>query len=191
MVRNVTDLLSSVTRRPKGDDDGPTSRTRETCLVCGAGLVDSELFAEYRICGSCRFHYSMTARERINTLADPATFRETNRSVTSLDPLSFSTRTPYKKRLFRDQRRTGLTEAAVTGTCAIGGSPVVLIVLDFGSWAAAWGASSARRWRWHSSTPRRTSGRGGHRDQRRLAHPGGRPLADADGQDQHHHGEAG
>ena len=132
MVRNVTDLLSSVTRRPKGDDDGPTSRTRETCLVCGAGLVDSELFAEYRICGSCRFHYSMTARERINTLADPATFRETNRSVTSLDPLSFSTRTPYKQRLFRDQRRTGLTEAAVTGTCAIGGSPVVLIVLDFG-----------------------------------------------------------
>ena len=39
---------------------------------------------------------------------------------------------PYKQRLLRDQRRTGLTEAAVTGNCAIGGSPVVLIVLDFG-----------------------------------------------------------
>jgi acetyl-CoA carboxylase carboxyl transferase subunit beta len=100
--------------------------------MCDAGLADSEPFAQYRVCPVCRFHYSMTARERITTLADPGTFREINRSVTSLDPLSFSSRVPYKQRLFRDQRRTGLTEAAVTGTCAIGGSPVVLIVLDFG-----------------------------------------------------------
>jgi acetyl-CoA carboxylase carboxyl transferase subunit beta len=72
----------------------------------------------------------MTARDRINSLADPGTFREINRSVTSLDPLSFSS--SYRQRLFQDQRRTGLTEAAVTGTCAIGGSEAVLIVLDFG-----------------------------------------------------------
>ena len=105
---------------------------RETCLVCGADLIDSEFFSRFHICPTCRFHYSLTARERIETLADPASFREINRSVTSLDPLSFSSRVPYRQRLFRDQRRTGLTEAVVTGTCAIGGSPAVLIALDFG-----------------------------------------------------------
>lgn len=74
----------------------------------------------------------MTARERINSLADPESFRETNQSITSLDPLSFSSRIPYKQRIFRDQRRTGLTEAVVTGICEIGGTKTTLIVLDFG-----------------------------------------------------------
>ena len=74
----------------------------------------------------------MTARERIDSLVDPSSFREINRSITSLDPLSFSSRIGYRQRIFRDQRRTGLTEAVVTGTCSIGGSPAMLIVLDFG-----------------------------------------------------------
>ena len=80
----------------------------------------------------CRFHYSITARERITSLVDEGSFREINRSVTSLDPLSFSSRGSYKQRIFSDQRRTGLAEAVVTGRCAIGGSPIMLIALDFG-----------------------------------------------------------
>ena len=74
----------------------------------------------------------MTARERIDSLVDPDSFREINRSIISLDPLSFASRESYTRRLFSDQRRTGLTEAVVTGTCTIGGSPTMLIVLDFG-----------------------------------------------------------
>ena len=130
MVRNIADLLTSVVKRGRGEEH--VSTVRESCLVCDTGFADSEFFDHYRVCPVCRFHYSMTARERIDTLADPGTFREINRSVTSLDPLSFSSRVPYKQRVLQEQRRTGLTEAAVTGTCVIGGSPVVLIVLDFG-----------------------------------------------------------
>ena len=130
MVRNLTDLLSSVARRGRSEER--VVESRKTCLVCDASLVDSQLYTQYRVCHVCRFHYSMTARERIDALADPGTFRETNRSLISLDPLSFSSRVSYKQRIFRDQRRTGLTEAAVTGTCSIGGSPAVLITLDFG-----------------------------------------------------------
>ena len=130
MVRNLADLLSSVVKRGRREEDEVPSR--ETCLVCNTGLLESELYALYRVCPVCKFHYSMTARERINSLADPETFREINRSVISLDPLSFSSRVSYKQRLFRDQRRTGLTEAVVTGTCNIGGSAAMLIVLDFG-----------------------------------------------------------
>ena len=130
MVRNLTGLLGSVVRR--GKDGGQAVMTRDTCLVCDADLSDSGLYADYRVCHLCRFHYSMTARERIASLADSGTFRETNRSIISLDPLSFSSRVSYRDRLFRDQRRTGLTEAVVTGTCTVGGSPVMLVVLDFG-----------------------------------------------------------
>ena len=84
MVRNITDLLSSVVRRGRGEGTTPT--VRETCLVCGAALVDSEFYSQYHVCPTCRFHYSMTARERIDSLADAGTFREINRSVASLDP---------------------------------------------------------------------------------------------------------
>ena len=130
MVRNLTGLLGSVVRR--GKDGGQAVTTRDICLVCDADLSDSGLYADYRVCHLCRFHYSMTARERIASLADSGTFRETNRSIISLDPLSFSSRVSYRDRLFRDQRRTGLTEAVVTGACTVGGSPVMLVVLDFG-----------------------------------------------------------
>ena len=130
MVRNIPALLGSVVRR--GRDDGAPAPSRETCLIDGASLVDSQLYQQHHVCPLCRFHYSMRARERIDSLADPGSFREANRSIVSLDPLSFSSRMPYKQRIFRDQRRTGLTEAAITGTCTIGGSPAMLIVLDFG-----------------------------------------------------------
>ena len=130
MVRNLVDRLSSVTRRGSGEVQEPPPR--EACFVCDARLPGSDLYTRYRVCHVCHFHYSMTARERIDSLVDPSSFREINRSITSLDPLSFSSRIGYRQRIFRDQRRTGLTEAVVTGTCSIGGSPAMLIVLDFG-----------------------------------------------------------
>ena len=130
VVRNIAGLLGSI--RKSDEDDGDAVIARQNCLVCDADLVDSDFFARHKVCSVCDFHYSMTARERIDSLADPGTFRETNRNVTSLDPLAFSSRVSYKQRVFRDQRRTGMTEAVVTGACAIGGTPVVLIVLDFG-----------------------------------------------------------
>ena len=129
MVRNIADMLSSVMSRT--DPDVETA-ARETCLVCDEYLVDSELYQRHNVCPRCRFHYTLTARERIDTLADPGSFKEINRTVTSLDPLSFSSRTSYRQSVFHDQRRTGLTEAAVTGTCSIGGTKAVLVVLDFG-----------------------------------------------------------
>jgi len=130
VVRSVAGLFSS---SAGGDHNGEADpEVRETCLVCAAQFAGSELYARHRVCHVCRFHYSMTARERIDSLIDLDTFQEINRSVTSTDPLSFSSKGSYKQRIFKDQKRTGLTEAVVTGTCAVGGCPAMLIVLDFG-----------------------------------------------------------
>jgi len=106
--------------------------TRHSCLACGGKLSDSTLYRRLRVCPHCRFHHSLPARRRVATIADPGTFKETNRWIKSLDPLSFSPRVSYRVRLLKDQARTGLTEAAVTGTCTIGGTPAIIIVLDFG-----------------------------------------------------------
>ena len=105
---------------------------RVSCLVCGGKLRGSDIYLRYLVCPHCRFHYNMSARQRVDSFADANTFDETNRWIKSLDPLSFSPRVSYRARLLRDQVRTGLEEAAITGTCTIGGTPAVLIVLDFG-----------------------------------------------------------
>ncbi len=130
MVRHIGGIFGSSAK--KEQDEDLEDETRDSCLVCGGSLAESELYARYRVCPVCRFHYTMTARERIESLVDPQSFKEINRSITSLDPLSFSSRVSYKQLLFSDQRRTGLTEAVVTGHCTIGSSPAVLIALDFG-----------------------------------------------------------
>ena len=107
-------------------------RPRPNCLACGVGLSKSRLYRRLRVCPRCKFHYSTTARRKIAILADEGTFRETSQWIRSLDPLEFSPRVSYRVRLLQDQTRTGLDEAAVTGTCYIGGTQAVVIVLDFG-----------------------------------------------------------
>ncbi len=118
----------------KGDGslENLQAQSMEWCLACDSQIADKELYLKYRVCPSCRFHYTLGARERISLIVDEGTFKEKNRSIASLDPLSFSGRTSYKDRLSMDQQRTGLTEAVVTGTCQIGGISAVLIVLDVG-----------------------------------------------------------
>lgn len=102
------------------------------CLICGADLSTSQLFEQLRVCPACRFHYYLSARDRIHSLVDPDSFSETHKWVQSIDPLEFSPRVSYRVRLFRDQERTGLTEAAIVGTGAIGGVNCALVAVDFG-----------------------------------------------------------
>lgn len=105
---------------------------REACLVCGIVLIDSPLYEQFRVCPGCKFHYGLSARDRIQSLVDPGSFKEINRSITSIDPTSASSKSAYSARIYADQKRTGLYEAVVTGVCSIGGSATTLIALDFG-----------------------------------------------------------
>jgi acetyl-CoA carboxylase carboxyl transferase subunit beta len=114
------------------DEEQEEYEEEECCLYCGVDLSSSESHLRYRVCPQCGFHHSISARQRIDLLADPGSFREAHRFLTSLDPLSFSGREPYEERIHEAQRRTGLTEAVITGVCTIGGNPTVIAVLDFG-----------------------------------------------------------
>lgn len=108
------------------------STVHDRCLLCEQPIGESPAYLTYRVCPFCRFHYTLTARERIDLLADEGTFKESYKYLSSVAPLSFSRRKRYRKLLSQDQNRTGLTEAAVTGRCAIDGIEAELVVLDFG-----------------------------------------------------------
>ena len=138
MVRKFTGFLSNTIRGK--DPHSIELIVREECFLCESTLTDSDMYQKYKVCHTCRFHYSMTARERVESLADLGTFKESNRWLTSIDPLSFKTRTSYKKSLFDDQARTGLTEAVITGSCTIDGLSCILIALDFGFMGGSMGS---------------------------------------------------
>lgn len=101
------------------------------CPQCGADLTTDPVYQRYRVCASCDHHFPLSADERIALLIDPGTFDEFNRHLVSVDPLVFSDRLPYRKRILQAREQTGLREAVVTGTARIRGREVVLAVLDF------------------------------------------------------------
>ena len=131
-MRNLANFLVHLFNRDGEPDRTYLSVIHDRCLFCEEPISDSPSYLTYRVCPFCRFHYTVTARERIELLVDKETFKETYKYVKTVEPLSFSRRNRYRKFLEQDQNRTGLTEAAVTGKCRIGDVETMLIVLDFG-----------------------------------------------------------
>ena len=103
----------------------------ERCPRCDASVSLADSWQRFRVCPTCRLHAQWPARARIESLADEGTFEEINPRLVSVDPLEFSDQQPYRERLLRARRVTGLSEAAVTGRCRIQGHEVVLAVVDF------------------------------------------------------------
>ncbi|MCD5403830.1 MAG: acetyl-CoA carboxylase carboxyl transferase subunit beta [Dehalococcoidia bacterium] len=131
-MRNLSNFLVHLFNRDGAADRTYLSVVHDRCLFCEEPISDSPSYLTYRVCPFCRFHYTVTARERIELLVDKETFKETYKYVKTVEPLSFSRRNRYRKFLEQDQNRTGLTEAAVAGKCRIGDVETMLIVLDFG-----------------------------------------------------------
>ncbi len=144
-MKNLAEFLAA--RRFHDSEQGQTSEAG-TCINCEANLADSALYRDYRICEQCRFHYSLGAHRRIELLVDPGSFRESNRSLISIDPLGFRAQAQFRRRMYEEQRRTGLSDAIVTGTGAIAGRRLMVAAIDFrflgGSIGCAVGEKLAR-----------------------------------------------
>ncbi len=132
-------------RRGEPGEEPQIEEAHETCLSCGADLQGSRSYERFRVCHSCGFHFHLNAKERVASLLDPGTFRECDRGVTNIDPISFSGRTSYRSRVINAQRRTGLAEAALTGTGTLFGRDVVVAVLDFSFLGGSIGVAAGER----------------------------------------------
>ncbi|MEO6397667.1 MAG: carboxyl transferase domain-containing protein [Tepidiformaceae bacterium] len=123
--------LKTMLGRTETPEEPPSEPLHEHCLSCGADLEGSRSYERYRVCHSCGFHFHLSARERLASLLDTGSFHEDDRGVTAIDPLSFHGKQSYRSRIISAQRRTGLTESALTGTGSILGRDIVIAVLDF------------------------------------------------------------
>jgi acetyl-CoA carboxylase carboxyl transferase subunit beta len=70
-----------------GADEG--RKHPNTCPSCGSHYRDDELDGHLGVCPQCGHHFALTARERIEQLADPGSFSEEEADLRSTDPLGF------------------------------------------------------------------------------------------------------
>lgn len=110
------------------------------CPKCNSMVYDKELDENLKVCPKCSHHFYLSARERINSLVETCSFEEMDASMTSVDPLEFTDKTPYPERIEKHQKASGLKEAVVTGIGKIGGHRVALGVMDFSFIAGSLGS---------------------------------------------------
>lgn len=139
-MRNLGNLLVHLFGRHGRMDRIFPSSVHDRCLFCEEDISATTAYQNYRVCPYCRFHYSLSARQRIQLLADRRSFKESHKYLSSVAPISFSQRGSYRNLVSKDQSRTGLTEATVTGACRIDGVRAMLVVLDFGFMGGSMGS---------------------------------------------------
>ncbi len=114
-------------KRPKrGVPEGLWQR----CPGCQATIFRKEAQKLLGVCPECDYHWYVAARERIAQVLDEGTFEEWDADLEPGDPLEFADKKPYPERIQDEQARTGLKEAAVTGTGMIRARRVAFGVTD-------------------------------------------------------------
>src|SRR5947199_2300340 len=83
----------------------------QKCPGCSEVVPEIELAQNQRVCPRCDYHFSQSAKERIDNLLDPESFVEMDAGRKSIDTLRFQGMPTYKDRLTNYQERTGLTDA--------------------------------------------------------------------------------
>ncbi|MGB7347862.1 MAG: acetyl-CoA carboxylase, carboxyltransferase subunit beta [Pirellulaceae bacterium] len=100
------------------------------CPGCSASVYKKEVEQQLNVCPKCEHHFYVSAQQRIEQVLDTGTFEIMNDHIRSTDPLEFSDRRKYADRLIGEQKRTGLSDAVVTGTGMVRARRVAIGVTD-------------------------------------------------------------
>jgi len=100
------------------------------CPGCQATIFRKEAEKRLGVCPECDYHWYVPAQERIRQVLDEGTFEEWDGELEPADPLGFVDKRPYAQKLKEEQKRTGLKDAAVTGTGMIRARRVAFGVTD-------------------------------------------------------------
>lgn len=100
------------------------------CPGCLNTIFRKEAERRWGVCPECDYHFYVSARERIAQVLDEGTFEEWDAELEPTDPLGFEDKKAYRERLLEEQARTGLREAALSGTGMIRARRVAFGVTD-------------------------------------------------------------
>ncbi len=121
---------SAGTSSPKRQKRGVPEGVWKKCGGCQASIFAKTLEENLQVCPECGHHAKVSAKERIRQVLDEGTFEEWDGDLMPADPLEFADKKPYRDRLEAEQQRTGLVDAAITGTGMIRARRVAFGVTD-------------------------------------------------------------
>ena len=147
--RPITVSVDRLRRRRPADQPAPRRLPADerSCPRCQSHYRAEEMQRNLRVCPSCGHHFAVSARERINQLAEGAPWQELWPELRAGDPLQFVDLEPYPDRVERAEAK-GHNEALIVAEIAVRGLPAVVAVMDFsylgGSMGAVVGEKLAR-----------------------------------------------
>ncbi|MGJ8635628.1 MAG: acetyl-CoA carboxylase, carboxyltransferase subunit beta [Phycisphaerales bacterium] len=100
------------------------------CPECSTMIYRRQMEANMHVCPECSHHYRISARQRIEQLADDETFVPMFTDLRAGDPLNFVDLKKYPDRIAAEQKKTGENEGCQAGTCFIKGRPAMLACMD-------------------------------------------------------------
>ena len=125
-------------KKDKGPLAGPkeeekTVRTEglfTKCDNCGAFIWKKDLEANLKVCPKCTCHFKVNARDRLEMLCDGGKYEILYGDIVSPDPLKFSDRQPYSKKLEAARQSTGLNDAMIDALGKLGGRPALISAME-------------------------------------------------------------
>jgi acetyl-CoA carboxylase carboxyl transferase subunit beta len=125
--RTDTNAWHGSAKRPKR---GVPEGLWERCPGCQNTIYRKDVEKRLGVCPECDWHWYVSAEARVHQVLDEGTFEEWDRDLMPIDPLEFHDRISYRERLASEQQRTGLRDAALTGTGMIRARRVAFGVTD-------------------------------------------------------------
>jgi len=123
-------LVSSVKHPMKRQKRGVPEGLWQRCPGCQEIIFRKEAERRLSVCPECGYHFYVSARDRITQVLDEGTFEEWDAGLSPTDPLGFQDKKRYADRLVKEQQRTGLSDAALTGTGMVRARRVAFGVTD-------------------------------------------------------------
>ncbi|MGH2443269.1 MAG: acetyl-CoA carboxylase, carboxyltransferase subunit beta [Chloroflexota bacterium] len=119
------------------------------CTRCHELLYTREHEQALEVCSKCKYHFSITARRRIEITVDAGSFQELDPGMRSADPLSFQSQgDSYRSKLAEYASRAETQDSFVYGTASIEGQNTVIGSSEFrfagGTMGAVYGEKVAR-----------------------------------------------
>jgi acetyl-CoA carboxylase carboxyl transferase subunit beta len=120
-------IASSTAEKPSRVPEGLWVK----CPGCSQLIFKKDLDAQVGVCPKCTHHFRITAAERLQALFDDGLYTEHFPNLTSTDPLQFTDTKPYRDRLQKSIKDTGLKDAVIVATGVMDGLDIVVAAMEY------------------------------------------------------------
>jgi acetyl-CoA carboxylase carboxyl transferase subunit beta len=101
------------------------------CDNCLGFIWKRDLESNLKVCPKCKFHFRIGARERLQMLFDDGRYDVLHNDIISPDPLKFTDRQPYAKKLIAARKSTGLNDAMINALGKLADRPTIICAMEY------------------------------------------------------------